>query len=401
MNPGILPTRLWRTVMARLRQAATPRFAEPIVVLESDDWGLDRTPCRALIDGLAVPSEWADEARESEEDLERLYRTLERVRDSHGRPACFTANVVLANPDFPSMEDNGFKQYVEKPLSSETELVEQYRNGEQRQVFRVQFHARHHFWPERWLADLRRGDPVALRLFEHRCHGGAALVRGRGWSYHSEYVNAETGESRALDVIRTSLEWSQAQMTSMFDHLSESTIAPHYIFDDRSESAWNTVGIRYVQGCNYHIGIGKDVKRYARQHRLGEVRPSGLVCLSRNVKFEPRPSRRATWAVEATAAGLRLMNRGVPVEIDTHRINYTGANGAFGCEQLGQLLQAVTQEGCVFLTADELGEALAGGGHFTDRMTGRIRRVNPLRGGLFRSVCGRVYTALSTARLLS
>ena len=86
------------------------RTNKKIVVIESDDWGSIRTSGKdaynALLDsGYAMSSSpYTLDALESNEDMLALYETLNSVKDKNGNPACFTTNMILANPDFEAIE---------------------------------------------------------------------------------------------------------------------------------------------------------------------------------------------------------------------------------------------------------------------------------------------------------
>ena len=94
------------------------RTNKKIVVIESDDWGSIRTSNREAYDTLLQDgydmskSPYTLDALESNEDLTELYSVLNSVTDSQGNPACFTANMIMANPDFIAIEKNNFSKYV-------------------------------------------------------------------------------------------------------------------------------------------------------------------------------------------------------------------------------------------------------------------------------------------------
>lgn len=64
-----LPYRLRKKIQRETRNLSHVKFEEPIVVFESDDWGMERKPASHVIQKFAEPGEWADEQTESIEDL--------------------------------------------------------------------------------------------------------------------------------------------------------------------------------------------------------------------------------------------------------------------------------------------------------------------------------------------
>lgn len=100
------------------------RCRRPIVVIESDDWGCLRTSSREAYDRLAAlgypmeRSPYSLDALETDEDLDRLFEVLASVKDSRGRPACMTANMVTANPDFARIRAADFSEYFYEPATA-------------------------------------------------------------------------------------------------------------------------------------------------------------------------------------------------------------------------------------------------------------------------------------------
>src|SRR5262249_14006702 len=113
------PYRLQKKIQRETRNLSHVKFDEPILVFESDDWGMERKPAANVIQKFAAePGEWADEQTESIGDLQCLYETLTKYHDAHGRPACFTANFIMANPDFDRIEKESFQHYYDVTLDT-------------------------------------------------------------------------------------------------------------------------------------------------------------------------------------------------------------------------------------------------------------------------------------------
>src|SRR5437867_1791872 len=161
----------WRfghRLMRRLHYIAQWRCAEPIVIVESDDWGLPRKASSAQVSGFGMPDEWADEELETENDLGQLYSVLEQAgsqpdHQGNRRPPCFVANFVTAHPDYEAIHSSAYATYHDTPinLSCSQALRQKWRQGMERQVFFPQYHARAHFAPARWLQDLQAYAPGA------------------------------------------------------------------------------------------------------------------------------------------------------------------------------------------------------------------------------------------------
>ncbi|HSE40557.1 MAG TPA: hypothetical protein VLH08_07290, partial [Acidobacteriota bacterium] len=123
------------------------RFADQIVVIESDDWGMKRKSCADLVARYGTPGAWANEEAETQSDLKELFEVLSAFRDQSERPACMTANFVIANPDYDAMEKSAFTKYFDRFIdeTAPKEILDAYREGIKRCVFYPQYHGRRHF----------------------------------------------------------------------------------------------------------------------------------------------------------------------------------------------------------------------------------------------------------------
>lgn len=369
---------LGRRALRRLRFMSHWRCAEPVVVFESDDWGMERRHCADFIRTFGEPSEWASEQTETPSDLQQLYHVLERYRDESARPACFTANFVVASPDFDAITRDRFKRYYERPITQSDGLRESWLEGVARKVFFPQYHGRSHLWPEALLRDLRADAPGARAMCESNLPGGLSMLKGQNWRYHSEYLDWQHGQQPNSTEVTAWVQEGVALFRQVFDFAPRSTIAPNYIFTTDAVRAWRECGIEFIQGAGYRLLRRADGGTRAISHALGERTPEGLLLMGRTVKFEPRPSR----PQQGVAAALRQVEAcfsdHLPVVIDTHRINYVGPGRQYALDALDSLLKAVEPVHPRFLTTVELGEAVSGGGVYRDAWTGEVQRLTPL-----------------------
>lgn len=370
-----------KKVYGRLKYAAQARFKEPIVVFESDDWGMMRQPSAGKLKTFGEPGEWSEEAVETETDLNGLYQILGKYKDSRGRKPVFTANFIAFNPDFDRINNNKFSEYFDIPIDrlfSES-LIQKYKEGVRREIFFPQHHGRRHFCSEIWLQDLQKNEPGAKELFDQGCCGGLSLLQGQGWRYHTEYLNWKTGKEKSEAEIKIDLKETLSVLERIFGYKMTSTIAPHYIFTKNAERAWLEMGILYVQGTGYCLQREKNGHAVTRSHYMGEKSENGLLYMTRTIKFDPRPERKNHHWQQAYRNAASLFDSGIPVVIDTHRINYTGGYREAALEQLDSLLKEMNQLGVVFLTSCELGEAVLNGGKYTDVFSREKLSITPVK----------------------
>jgi hypothetical protein len=360
------------------------RCEEPVVVLESDDWGLRRRPCVEELTPWGTPSAWAEEQEETAADLARLRAVLDGHRDGGGRGAALTMNVIAANPDHAAIEADGFTRYHDRPVDETLgeDVVAELRRGVDAGRFCLQLHGRAHANVDRWLADLRDDAPGARALFAAGVDGGLGLVREHGWRYHSELGDWSAGTVRTTADLVAWLAPAVDTVARLGGARPRSAVAPHYVLSDEAEAAWAELGLEFVQAAERRLHPGEPD---ARTSYLGQQGPAGLVHLTRTVRFDPRPQRDGHHAAEAAARARRCFAVGLPAVVDTHRINFTGPWAESAAEQLDALLAVADEAGARYLTTPELGEAARDGGDFTDAVTGAPRRLHPV-GGMARAL---------------
>ncbi len=370
--------------LRRLFQFAHWRCVEPVIVFESDDWGLLRRPASPTLQNYGPPGRWADEASETPHDLESLYTVLDHYRDPNNRPAAFVANFVTYTPDFEAIARSQYTEYYDLPLrqSALPAVVHKWQEGFARHLFYPQYHARAHFWPARWLRDLQIDTPGARILFEARMHGGLALILRQGWRYHTEYMDWETGLQRPTREAESWLAGGLSAFEDLFGFRPRSTIAPHYIFTPQTAEIWAKAGIRYIQGTDYRILRGNHAEQVPFSHVFGEQTIHHQILMARTAKFDPRPQHSSN-GLESTIVRIkRAFERHIPAVVDTHRINYTGTSCESSADALERLLDAVRPYAPFVLTSDELGEAIAQQGRYQDVWTRQERALTPWRSPL-------------------
>ena len=112
-----------RFIKEKLRATITNskgwRTDRKIIIFESDDWGSIRMPskqiCEALIKKGIKPDDqnhWLLDCLENKDDLENLFSTTAKYKDSFGNFPKFTFNTVMGNPDFEKIKEVNFGTFV-------------------------------------------------------------------------------------------------------------------------------------------------------------------------------------------------------------------------------------------------------------------------------------------------
>jgi hypothetical protein len=344
-----------------------------VIVFESDDWG----SCfafpslavyelrRRTLQGNGTEKIWDDLPKttlEDPDDMERLFRVLERYKGRDGRPARFQANYVMANPSAKVVNGSLAKyQMVSLPEVPEgwakRDIIEKSKEGVRRGVWHREFHGYAHVNYRRHEADLRNGEGNAYpREFRKEWYCWMKSNQPK-FSSVQEYYN-ELGEwssnlsyGEQLRDIREGL----AIFKSVFGENPRSVVAPFYIWQGKTERALGKMDVRVIQGKNrqYNVlgmrnradSLDERIADNLWPHAMGNFnRKWRIRYLHRNVDFEPGENPSAWFrAYEEIRAAWR---RGEPAIVSTHRINYVDFEKQTveaNLEQLDRLLACIRQ----------------------------------------------------------
>lgn len=373
MNASII--NYYRASLSARIQAAyrSWRCGENILVFESDDWGSVRTSTpeayqKLISSGYKLNrSFWHLDSLETDDDLTALFNVLEKFKDIRGCPACFTGNIVMANPDFTRIRSSCFSNYyiedVTKTLkanSNRTGVAKLWRDGMNSKLFRPQLHAREHIRWWEWMAALREGSQEALDTFEFNMCGLQIEASKEGVSFFNPiYVNNHLFENDTIN-LTSMIKEGFLQFEELFGFKSLSTIAPFCAWTDKVEKIWSTIGVKYIQGSYCQHVVSDHGIDYIK-HYIGERSRYGSLHLVRNCSFEPASNLNNDILPKTLAQIKRAFKLGIPAIVSTHRVNYIGsileANRKRGLSQLEKLLDEVLTAwpDVHFLSSAELG----------------------------------------------
>lgn len=308
-----------------------PRIKEKLVVFESDDWGAIRTPNKEALRhfknaGMDVDnSRYSVDSLASGEDLDDLFSVLLRHRDANGNPAKFTANCIMANPDFDKIRNDKFEVYHYEPFfetfsryPTHGSNLAKWKDGMRLGVFHPQFHGREHLNVRRWLRALKRGDKHTRLSFDWRATysgiGDYSFMEAFDWDAPEEVEEHKKAVKDGLLIFEKA-----------FGFRSRSFIAPCYTWDSALEPVLVDEGVRLVQGLSNQLqpqGNGLPYKRI--RHRFGHMNSAGLYFGRRNCFLEPVSNPDIDWSDKVLARMQAAFLLGKPAIISTHRVNYVG-----------------------------------------------------------------------------
>lgn len=338
-----LSVRHGRTLAAVWRE---PVLAQPVLIVESDDWG-------------PGPEDDAVVLRE-------IAATLSSVRDSSGRPAMMTLGVVGGVPDADAIRVSGFSHYSRRSLAEPdfAPVVAAMRDGCRAGVFALQRHGLEHFWPASLLARLRAGAGGDSEFLSRWLDGGVLRSEALPSPLQSRWVDCTRLPSIPLDpaAVEQAVREELDLLQRVFECAPDVAVPNTFVWNDGIERAWAAHGVRVVvtPGWRYE---GRDAAGRlcppTRRIRNGETGSGDITYVVRDVYFEPLRGHRAE---DVIAALMRKDAEGRPLLLETHRENFIGepAARAAALIELGRALRMALafRPDTRFMTTAELAEAL-------------------------------------------
>lgn len=288
-----------------------PMLAAPVLIVESDDWGVG-------------PDSDA-------EALCRLAAVLAQVRDETGQPLVMTLGLVLGLPDGPAILAGGMRGYQRRTLAEPCHagIVAAINEGREAGVFALQRHGLEHCWPSSLLEWARREEAGKswLACSEARSETLPSPLQSR-------WVDAAALPSRPLEAaaIRAAVEEEARQCLAIFGECPTVAVPNTFVWNDAVEAAWRDSGVECIvtPGVRHESrdGAGR-LDRGGVAIRNGDRATSGALYVVRNDYFEPMRGHRAERVWDAISVKAR---EGRPVLLETHRENfvvpYPGREGA-------------------------------------------------------------------------
>ena len=359
------------------------RTKRHIVVIESDDWGSIRMSSLESFEklkdaGIPVDNNHynVNDALESNEDLERLFETLQKFKDSTGRHPVMTGVNVVANPDFKAIAANDFKEYVYEPYTKTCErypnhdrVYELWKKGIAERLFVPILHGREHLNAQFWIRALQKGDISTIVAFRERVTGiprkgiGGAVVPDFQAAFD---IDTPDDLPYQKEVIKSGAE--------LFEHLYG--FKPKYFvptngpFNNTLEKDLLDSGVQYINtGKKQREPLGNGQYKVNTRF-LGDKNELGQIYLTRNCFFEPSACgdevpENYDWLNYCLKEIEIAFRWHKPATISSHRVNYIGylhpENREKGLKALSQLLGEIIKRwpDVEFMTSVELGDLIA------------------------------------------
>jgi len=351
-----------------------------IIVIESDDWGTERSPTKNIIDHISniynieLNPYIKYDSLENEDDLTALFESLKSIKNKEGRNPIFTANCIVANPNFDKIKSSNYTEYhyelvtdTFSKYSNRQKCFNIWNNGMTENLFKPQFHGREHINVSLWLNQLQSGDKLIHALFENRFWG--IVKKGESnFVTKNSMAGCNYSSTAELAFIKNSLLEGLAIFESIIGYKSKSFIANNYIWDENIEKILLEKAVFYIQGQSFQLYpefTRKITTKNGKRHFTGQTNKSKQIYLTRNCFFEPCTdnyfSENLALCLDQIEKAFRWKN---PAIISTHRVNFIGSidekNRTENLEKLKLLLSTVVKKypDVEFMTSDQLGELI-------------------------------------------
>lgn len=340
---------------------------EKLVIFESDDWGAIRTPGKEEL-GLSAKvgmdikkSQYKVDALASEGDLDDLFNLLSGFKDVNGNNPIFTANSIMANPDFAKIKEHNFSDYFYEPFTKTLQdypkhkySFEKWKKGMESRLFLPQFHGREHLNVRRWMNALRADDKMVKYSF-----GLKSTYSGKDdYSFMEAFDWDDPTEVKKHSII---IEEGLKMFREIFGFDSKSFIAPCYTWDKKLNDTLAKNNVELIQGAlQQRQPTGKKGNYKNNDFSFGDQCLNGLICSKRNVFLEPVINPHLDWTDKVMGRIYSAFMLGKPAVISTHRVNYIGyidpKNKDNGLKHLRSVLVAILKQwpDVKFITSPDL-----------------------------------------------
>jgi hypothetical protein len=301
-----------------------------IVIFESDDWGSIRMPNTATYNTLlnfGIPVNKSVYCKfdtlESNQDLSNLLDILSKVKNDKGESTKFTANFVVANPDFQKIKESKFTEYFFEPINetyrkinSSSNVLKLANEGMKDDIFKPQFHGKEHVNVPLWLQLLHTDDNFKVAL-EQGLWGLSKDV----FPKMTKSVQA-TYHSRDDSYIKDSVSTGLNVFEDIFGFRSKSFIPNNYIFPSHLTDFLKSQGIDVMQGMKYLLSPDEDDYQLNKIRRNFHRDAYNMTHIVRNCRFEPTELGTKVDQTLKEISMAFLFKK--PAVISTHRINFVG-----------------------------------------------------------------------------
>lgn len=356
------------------------RTKRHVVVIESDDWGSIRMSSKEAFDRMLKAGMPVDRSHynlydslECNDDLEQMYETLSKFKDSTGRYPVITGVNVVANPDFEKIKTNNFSEYIYEPYtetckrySNHDRVYDLWKEGIEKRLMVPIFHGREHLNAQFWMRALRDKNKSTLVGFENEVTGMPGIKGEKLPDFQAAFqIDTINDLVYQKEVLKTGLDLFE----ELYGYRSRYFVPTNGPFNNTLEKDLNEHGVKYINtGKKQKEPLGNGQYKINTRF-IGDENQYGQIYITRNCFFEPTCSgysRPLTtdWINNCLKEIEIAFRWRKPAVISSHRVNYIGylhpENRERSLKQLSELLGKMLKRwpDIEFMTSSELGDLI-------------------------------------------
>lgn len=356
------------------------RTKRHIVVIESDDWGSIRMSSKEAFDRMLKAGMPVDRSHynlydslECNDDLEQMYETLSKFKDSTGRYPVITGVNVVANPDFEKIKTNNFSEYIYEPYtetckrySNHDRVYDLWKEGIEKRLMVPIFHGREHLNAQFWMRALRDKNKSTLVGFENEVTGMPGIKGEKLPDFQAAFqIDTINDLVYQKEVLKTGLDLFE----ELYGYRSRYFVPTNGPFNNTLEKDLNEHGVKYINtGKKQKEPLGNGQYKINTRF-IGDKNQYGQIYITRNCFFEPSSSgfekpANTDWINNCLKEIEIAFRWRKPAVISSHRVNYIGylhpENRERSLKQLSELLGKMLKRwpDIEFMTSSELGDLI-------------------------------------------
>ncbi len=298
-------------VYSRLLKKQGGKLHAKIVVIESDDWGMERAMDEQAMAhaekkySKANFTRWTTDALETTEDIDLVCNLLANYANQFQNKPVITANFITHNIDYASPETCQFKSIA----SLDPQLIGKYQTAIASGHLYAELHGYSHFQHNQLLHYFASTEGKVD--FANRFFFAKTTIKNHLKFLRGEFAKSNTyAKENFLQAVQV--------FKNVFGYSPKTFIAPNFILDDLFLDSIKNQGIHTLQSANRLVS-GKEAKLIVATFGFTE----NLFFSARNCRLDPHPHYQF-YADQCIASIEKSFAANVPAVIDCHRVNFSG-----------------------------------------------------------------------------
>jgi len=290
------------------------RFNEKYILIESDDWGMERAPSNNSIEWMKKKfgedklTRWSTDSLETTEDLNLLYELLESYKSKFEFPPVITSNFITYNIDYSDTENLIFTPMSKRLNHNSCDLKDLYKKGIEEKYIFPQLHGFSHYN----INELEKyfGTKEGREAAGEKFLAAKSTIRGN--------LSFLQGELSEIHTLANKLKDAADEFNNFFGFYSRTIIPPTYIFDSSLINTLKNNSVGLIQSSNRLQTTKKSDYRIPFFQKR-----KGLYWSVRNARLDPHPDYKFYSDQCIDTIGKIFENKS-PAVIDFHRVNFAG-----------------------------------------------------------------------------